>query len=83
MFRLCKNYMTPEEEARQLIDEKLTAAGWLIQDRKNLDRFAGPGIACREFPMQDKTEADYLLFVDGKAAGVIEAKKAGISLSGI
>lgn len=75
--------MTPEEEARQLIDEKLTAAGWLIQDRKNLDRFAGPGIACREFPMQDKTEADYLLFVDGKAAGVIEAKKAGISLSGI
>ena len=33
--------MNPEEEARQLIDEKLTAAGWLIQDRKDFDRFAG------------------------------------------
>lgn len=45
--------MTPEEEARQLIDEKLTAAGWLILDRKNFDRFAGlggrlPGISLGE-----------------------------------
>lgn len=75
--------MTPEEIARQLIDEKLTQAGWLVQDRKEFDRFAGIGVACREFVMEDGTEADYLLFVDGKAAGVIEAKKAGIVLSGI
>lgn len=75
--------MNPEEEARQLIDEKLTAAGWLIQDRKDFDRFAGLGVACREFLMADNTEADYMLFIDGKAAGVIEAKKAHTSLSGI
>lgn len=75
--------MTPEEIARQQIDEKLTQAGWLVQDRKEFDRFAGIGVACREFVMKDGTEADYLLFVDGKAAGVIEAKKAGIVLSGI
>lgn len=75
--------MTPEEKARQLIDEKLHAAGWIIQDRKNFNRFAGLGVACREFLMQDGTEADYLLFIDGKAAGVIEAKKADIPLSGI
>lgn len=75
--------MTPEEIARQQIDEKLTQAGWLVQDRKEFDRFAGIGVACREFVMEDGTEADYLLFVDGKAAGVIEAKKAGIVLSGI
>ncbi|WP_428056332.1 DEAD/DEAH box helicase family protein [Candidatus Avelusimicrobium fimicolum] len=75
--------MTPEEIARQQIDEKLTQAGWLVQDRKEFDRFAGLGVACREFVMEDGTEADYLLFVDGKAAGVIEAKKAGIVLSGI
>ena len=75
--------MTPEEKARQLIDEKLHAAGWIIQDRKNFDRFAGLGVACREFLMQDGTEADYLLFIDGKAAGVIEAKKADTPLSGI
>lgn len=49
--------MTPEEKARQLIDEKLHAAGWIIQDRKNFDRFAGLGVACREFLMQDGTEA--------------------------
>lgn len=75
--------MTPEEEARQLIDEKLTAAGWLILDRKNFDRFAGLGVACREFLLADNTEADYMLFIDGKAAGVIEAKKAHTALSGI
>lgn len=75
--------MTPEEKARQLIDEKLHAAGWIIQDRKNFDRFAGLGVACREFLMQDGTEADYLFFIDGKAAGVIEAKKADTPLSGI
>ncbi|MBO5011621.1 MAG: DEAD/DEAH box helicase family protein, partial [Elusimicrobiaceae bacterium] len=75
--------MTPEEIARQQIDEKLTQAGWLVQDRKDFNRFAGIGVACREFVMEDGTEADYLLFIDGKAAGVIEAKKAGIALSGI
>ena len=75
--------MTPEEIARQQIDEKLTQAGWLVQDRKNFDRFAGLGVACREFLLADNTEADYMLFIDGKAAGVIEAKKAHTALSGI
>ena len=75
--------MTPEEQARQLIEEKLVSAGWIIQDRQNFDRFAGLGVACREFLMADNTEADYLLFIDGKAAGVVEAKKAHTSLSGI
>ena len=75
--------MTPEEQARKLIDEKLSAAGWIIQDRTNFNRNASTGIACREFLMADNKEADYILFIDGKAAGVIEAKKAGTSLSGI
>lgn len=75
--------MNPEESARQLIDGKLTQAGWLVQDRKDFNRFAGVGVACREFLMEDGTEADYLLFIDGKAVGVIEAKKAGLALSGI
>lgn len=39
--------MTPEEQARQLIDEKLASAGWIIQDRQNFDRLAGLGVACR------------------------------------
>lgn len=75
--------MNPEEKARIKIDEELTEAGWVIQDRKDFNRNASLGVAVREFLMQDNTEADYLLFVDGKACGVIEAKKVGISLSGV
>ena len=75
--------MNPEEKARLKIDEELTKAGWVIQDRKDFNRNASLGVAVREFLMQDNTEADYLLFIDGKACGVIEAKKVGISLSGV
>lgn len=75
--------MNPEEKARLKIDEELTQAGWVIQNRKDFNRNASLGVAVREFLMQDNTEADYLLFVDGKACGVIEAKKAGHTLSGV
>ena len=75
--------MTPEEQARLKIDEQLIQAGWVIQDRNNFNRNEALGVAVREFLMDDNTEADYMLFVDGKACGVIEAKKAGIALSGI
>ena len=75
--------MTPEEKARLKIDEELIQAGWVIQDRSDFNRNAGIGVAVREFLMDDNTEADYMLFVDGKACGVIEAKKAGMALSGV
>lgn len=75
--------MTPEERARQTIDAQLKQAGWIIQDRSDFNRTASTGVAVREFMMTDGTEADYLLFVDGKAAGVIEAKKSGKTLSGV
>lgn len=75
--------MTPEEKARQEIDKLLVEAGWIIQDRVEFNRFAGVGVAVREFLMADNTEADYLLFVDGKAVGVIEAKKSDLTLSGV
>ena len=75
--------MTPEEKAREQIDKLLIAAGWVIQDRCTFNRNAALGVAVREFLMADNTEADYLLFVDGKACGVIEAKKEGLSLSGV
>ena len=75
--------MTPEEKARLKIDEELIQAGWVIQDRSNFNRNESLGVAVREFLMDDNTEADYMLFVDGKACGVIEAKKEGVALSGI
>lgn len=74
--------MEAEQQARQKIDQLLDAAGWVIQDRNNFDRNCAPGVACREFLTADGKEADYMLFVGGKVIGVIEAKKAGIALSG-
>jgi len=66
--------MTPEASARQQIDQKLQQAGWVIQDMKRLNLAAGPGVAVREFPT-DTGPADYVLFADRQAVGVIEAKK--------
>lgn len=73
---------TPEELARINIDKQLTACGWVIQDMSGLNRYADLGVAVREFSLATG-EADYLLFVDGKAAGVIEAKSEGTTLSGV
>lgn len=74
--------MTPEEEAREKIDELLKAAGWVLQDRKKLDRTASLGVAVRELHLE-AGEVDYALFVNGEPAGVIEAKPEGFTLSGV
>ena len=73
---------TPEEIARQHIDRMLTAAGWIMQDRNQMDLVAGHGVAVREFPLETGF-ADYMLFADSKACGVVEAKPAGVTLSGV
>ncbi|TAK30628.1 MAG: DEAD/DEAH box helicase [Chloroflexota bacterium] len=72
----------PEAQARQKIDQLLEAAGWKVQDRESLNLRAARGVAVREFPLQTGF-ADYLLFVDRKALGAIEAKRAGTTLSGV
>lgn len=74
--------LLPEEQARQKIDQLLTAAGWVVQSRQDFDRTASIGVAVCEF-MTLSGPCDYLLFIDGKAAGVIEAKAAGATLSGV
>ncbi len=73
---------TPEALARQNIDAQLAACGWVVQDRSAMNLYAAQGVAVREFPL-DTGVADYLLFVDQKAAGVLEAKKEGMPLSGV
>ena len=65
--------MTPEERARQQIDEKLVKSGWIVQSMKDLNISAGLGVAVREFPTSTGP-VDYALFVDGTPVGVIEAK---------
>lgn len=74
--------LAPEEQARAAIDALLAAAGWAVQDMAGLNRHAAEGVAVREFPLPSGP-CDYLLFVGGKACGVIEAKKAGVTLSGV
>ncbi len=73
--------MTPESQARQLIDAKLQTAGWIVQDMKQLNLGAGIGVAVREYPT-DSGPADYLLFANREPVGVIEAKRdnAGANL---
>jgi type I restriction enzyme R subunit len=74
----------PEEKARAEIDRLLAAAGWAVQDLKSANIHAAPGVALREFKLKDGYgAADYLLYIDAKAAGVIEAKKAGATLTGV
>jgi len=69
---------TPEQLARQIIDANLRAAGWLIQGRDEINLHAARGVAVREFKLEkDHGFADYLLFVDARAVGVLEAKPAG------
>jgi len=64
---------TPEQIARDRIDKRLQAAGWAVQDKDALDFNAGLGIAVREY-QTDIGPADYVLFVDRQAVGVVEAK---------
>src|SRR5215218_1888810 len=60
----------------------LAAAGWAVQDRKAVNLSASKGVAVREFPLEAGF-ADYILFVDRQAVGIVEAKKEGTPLSGV
>jgi len=73
---------SPEERARQNIDRLLAASGWVVQSRDQLNLGAGAGVAVREFPLSTGF-ADYLLFVDRRAIGAVEAKPEGMPLSGV
>ena len=76
--------MTPEARARQTIDALLMQAGWHVCNMGDANIHAARGVALREFPLNPGYGfADYLLYIDGKAAGVIEAKKEGATLTGV
>ena len=77
--------MTPgglpaEAQARQRIDADLVQAGWAVQDRDAINLSAAQGVAVREVPMGDG-RVDYLLYLNQKIVGVIEAKPAGTTLA--
>ena len=74
--------LTPEQEAREKIDQMLVDASWIVQNNADLNLGAGPGVAVREF-QTSAGPADYVLFVNREAVGVIEAKKVGTTLRGV
>ena len=72
--------MTPEEKSRVKIDQMFEDAGWHVVDRD----FYSPTItaaAIREGLLQGNLEADYFLFINGKAVGVLEAKRAEVDVT--
>lgn len=74
--------LAAEQHSRVLIDCQL--AGWLVQHRRQLNLFAGDGVAVRETIMAPgHGRADYLLYVGKRAVGVIEAEPMGTPLSGV
>lgn len=73
---------SPEQRARRKIDAALTAAGWAVQGRDEINLSAARGVAIREFMAPGYGFADYLLFVDGGAVGALEAKKEGLGWRG-
>jgi type I restriction enzyme R subunit len=75
------DYLAREAKARVQIDRQLAAAGWAVQSQKGLNLSAGPGVAVREFTLEKPHgRVDYLLFLNGQPAGVIEAKPEGTPL---
>jgi len=64
----------PEQKARDNIDRMLEKAGWAVQDKNKINFKAGLGVAVREY-QTEVGPADYVLFVEGKPVGILEAKK--------
>ncbi len=71
-----------EAETRIVIDGMLRAAGWSVQDAGSMDLYVAQGVAVREVRLADGV-ADYLLYVDRKIVGVVEAKREGASLAAV
>ncbi|MEW6088556.1 MAG: type I restriction-modification enzyme R subunit C-terminal domain-containing protein [bacterium] len=80
---LYENFKPEDKTRHEVVNPMLEEAGWAVQNFKTADVCASKGVAVEYFPMgMGVGEADYVLFVDGRAAGVIEAKKEGEPLIG-
>ncbi|HOH84100.1 MAG TPA: type I restriction-modification enzyme R subunit C-terminal domain-containing protein [Bacteroidales bacterium] len=64
----------PEQKARDNIDKQLITCGWNVQNKEQINLGSGIGVAVREY-LTDVGPADYVLFVDRKPVGIIEAKR--------
>jgi len=81
-FSTMSDNLSPEERARVLIDAQLAQAGWSVQDRKQINLVNHTGVAVRETILKNVAgKADYLLYLNRKIIGVIEAKPSGVTLT--
>lgn len=65
----------PEQLARDQIDKQLIACGWTIQHKSAINLSTATGVAVREY-QTGIGPADYVLFINKKPVGIIEAKRA-------
>ena len=78
------DYMNPEQQARQNIDRLLEQSGWAVQNAGAINLYESAGVAVREFSLKPgHGSADYLLYVNRRAAGIVEAKPEGHTLVGV
>ena len=76
--------MNPEQQARENIDRLLIQAGWAVQNADAVNLYESAGVAVREFSLKPgHGSADYLLYVNRRAAGIVEAKPEGHTLVGV
>jgi type I restriction enzyme, R subunit len=76
------DYLAREARARLEIDKQLAAAGWVVQSQDKLNLGEGHGVAVREFTLEKgHGRVDYMLFLEGQPAAVIEAKPEGTTLT--
>lgn len=69
-----------EAQVRERLDKLLRSAGWKLQDKNEENLYAGQGVAVKEVHTRGGY-ADYLLYIDRKLVGVIEAKREGEDLA--
>lgn len=74
--------MTPEQKAREIINRMLNESGWEIVNRDHYSPNIS-AVAIEEGILKGSLEADYLLFINGKAIGILEAKKEECRLSNV
>jgi hypothetical protein len=75
---------TPEARARVEIDRQLETADWTVQHRDEMNLSAGSAVAIRKFKLRKGQRfVDYMLFLDGRAVGVCEAKPAGFPVRSV
>ena len=71
--------MTPEEKARVKIDRWFEEAGWQVVNRDEFEPTMS-AVAVREGLLKGNLEADYLMFINGKVCGVLEAKREEVDV---